>query len=100
MKPDISPTETPAVESTYGGTINGDYEDLKTPKGQLAADQATEIALGTIDEEFTVDSDNSPYPEVRANVPNTDDADLPVNTLRMWLLGIVFTMVCFLEVLG
>lgn len=29
---------------------------------------------------------------VRAVVPETDDPDMPVNTVRMWLLGIVFTI--------
>ena len=66
--------------------------------GHLTSDEATEIALGTIDEEFSIDSDNSPYPEVRANVPNVDDVELPVNTVRMWFLGIVFTMVRHLDI--
>ncbi|CZR51394.1 probable isp4 protein [Phialocephala subalpina] len=92
MKSDISPAETPAVESSYGGSLDGEHAGPKMPKGHLTADQATEIALGTIDEEFTIDSENSPFPEVRANVPNTDDVELPVNTVRMWFLGIVFTM--------
>lgn len=95
MKPDISPAETPVVESSYGGSLDGDYAAQKSTKGvQLTADEVTEIALGTIDEEFTIESENSPFPEVRANVPNTDNVDLPVNTVRMWFLGIVFTMVC------
>lgn len=57
-------------------------------------EEATEIAIATIEEEFDIESDNSPYPEVRANVPNTDDHELPVNTVRMWFLGVSFTMVC------
>lgn len=31
--------------------------------------------------------ENSPYAEVRAAVPNTDDPDLPQSTIRMWVLG-------------
>lgn len=38
-------------------------------------------------------ADDSPYPEVRAAVPSTDDPTLPQNTLRMWTLGLVFTMI-------
>ena len=30
---------------------------------------------------------------VRAVVPEQDDPSMPVNTLRMWILGIVFTMI-------
>lgn len=80
--------------STDGSLHGGDYVDKHAadPKVELMRDEATEIAIDTIDQEFTIVSDNSPFPEVRANVPNTDDVDLPVNTVRMWFLGIVFTM--------
>ena len=98
MKSDTSPGDILVVESSTDGSLHdGDnVKDLKTIEvglSGLTTDEATEIALGTIDQEFTIDSDNSPFPEVRANVPNTDDVDLPVNTVRMWLLGVVFTMV-------
>lgn len=83
--------------SSYGSLHDAESGDKNVKAGvgpiALTSGEATEIALGTIDEEFTIDSDNSPYPEVRANVPNTDDVELPVNTVRMWFLGIVFTMV-------
>lgn len=32
----------------------------------------------------------SPYAEVRASVPNTDDPTMPVDTFRTWFLGIFF----------
>jgi hypothetical protein len=38
------------------------------------------------------EGDESPFPEVRAVVPAVDDPAIPVNTLRMWVLGFVFTM--------
>lgn len=50
-------------------------------------------AVGEVESIYDIDSDNSPYAEVRANVPNTDDPHLPVNTVRAWLLGIIFTMI-------
>jgi OPT family small oligopeptide transporter len=37
--------------------------------------------------------DDSPYPEVRASVSNIDDPLMPVNTFRMWFLGIIFAMI-------
>lgn len=37
--------------------------------------------------------DDSPYAEVRAVVDNTDDTSLPVNTIRVWFLGILFTII-------
>ncbi|KAJ7693632.1 glutathione transporter [Mycena rosella] len=36
--------------------------------------------------------DESPYPEVRAAVSNIDDPLMPVNTFRMWFLGIFLTI--------
>jgi OPT family oligopeptide transporter len=55
-------------------------------------DKATAFAISAIDEEYDIDSDNSPQPEVRANVPNVDDPSMPVNTLRAWFLGLLFTV--------
>ncbi|KAH7096465.1 OPT oligopeptide transporter [Auriculariales sp. MPI-PUGE-AT-0066] len=37
--------------------------------------------------------DDSPYPEVRAAVSNTDDPDMPSNTLRAWVLGIIWAII-------
>lgn len=34
----------------------------------------------------------SPYPEVRAAVASVDDPLMPVNTFRMWFLGIIFAL--------
>ncbi|KAF8264397.1 OPT oligopeptide transporter protein-domain-containing protein [Lactarius quietus] len=36
--------------------------------------------------------DESPYPEVRSAVANTDDPTMPVSTLRAWVLGIIWTI--------
>ena len=37
--------------------------------------------------------DDSPYPEVRAAVPSTDDPTLPQNTIRAWVIGLILTTV-------
>lgn len=37
--------------------------------------------------------DDSPYPEVRASVPNVDDVSLPQNTVRMWVIGLLMTTI-------
>ena len=39
------------------------------------------------------EANDSPYPEVRAVVRPVDDVSLPVNTVRMWTIGIIFTIV-------
>ena len=36
--------------------------------------------------------DDSPYPEVRAAVANTDDVDMPASTLRSWVIGVAFAI--------
>ncbi|KAL4076570.1 OPT oligopeptide transporter protein-domain-containing protein [Scleroderma yunnanense] len=37
--------------------------------------------------------DDSPYPEVRSAVANTDDPSIPVNTLRAWVMGIIWAII-------
>ncbi|KAK5721170.1 hypothetical protein LTR17_014811 [Elasticomyces elasticus] len=58
--------------------------------------QETEVDLDQVLHEQglkDIAEDTSPYPEVRAVVPETDDPDIPVNTLRMWILGIIWTFI-------
>ncbi|KAL5360526.1 small oligopeptide transporter [Aspergillus floccosus] len=68
---------------------------------QVSADG--EVEQGRLDEtiqdfdnveekEYDYDSERSPFPEVRAVVPEKDDPSMPVNTVRMWFLGFVFTI--------
>ena len=49
------------------------------------------IATGDTEKEAAVDAsliqEDSPYPEVRAAVPPTDDTEMPVSTLRAWVIG-------------
>ncbi|KAF9051443.1 OPT oligopeptide transporter [Panaeolus papilionaceus] len=37
--------------------------------------------------------DDSPYPEVRAAVSNLDDPEIPVSTIRAWVLGLLFAII-------
>jgi hypothetical protein len=37
--------------------------------------------------------EDSPYPEVRSAVANTDDPDMPCNTWRAWLIGFIFAII-------
>ncbi|KAI0001085.1 OPT oligopeptide transporter protein-domain-containing protein [Russula vinacea] len=41
----------------------------------------------------TLQEEDSPYPEVRASVSNIDDPDMPVLTIRMWVVGLVLCAV-------
>ncbi|KAF9228480.1 OPT superfamily oligopeptide transporter [Gyrodon lividus] len=40
-----------------------------------------------------VNEEDSPFPEVRASVSNIDDPEMPVMTLRMWVIGLMLCMV-------
>ncbi|KAJ7160554.1 small oligopeptide transporter, partial [Mycena crocata] len=41
---------------------------------------------------FVALDDESPYPEVRSAVANTDDPDMPVTTVRTWVLGVAWAI--------
>ncbi|KDQ16484.1 hypothetical protein BOTBODRAFT_30813 [Botryobasidium botryosum FD-172 SS1] len=36
--------------------------------------------------------DDSPYPEVRSAVANTDDPEMPSNTIRAWVIGLMWSI--------
>ncbi|EFP80734.2 uncharacterized protein PGTG_06690 [Puccinia graminis f. sp. tritici CRL 75-36-700-3] len=45
-------------------------------------------------EDFEMDEEDSPYPEVRASVSNIDDPEMPCLTFRAWMLGLFFVVIC------
>lgn len=55
------------------------------------------LESGDVEKEVAVEQalleDNSPYPEVRAAVRNYDETELPVNTIRAWVIGLFLTTV-------
>ncbi|KAK9424113.1 putative OPT oligopeptide transporter protein-domain-containing protein [Seiridium unicorne] len=59
-------------------------EDLDEIDGVLAEGNCEK----GVEVEAALMEDNSPYPEVRATVRNFD-VDLPVNTIRAWVIGLV-----------
>ncbi|KAH6891476.1 small oligopeptide transporter-like protein [Thelonectria olida] len=42
---------------------------------------------------WNVEGDQSPFPEVAACVPNTDDPELACNTVRAWILTTIFVII-------
>ncbi|TFK41282.1 OPT oligopeptide transporter [Crucibulum laeve] len=95
--------------------LNDPNYDLKRPSSIRSADGKTKKGMSydpsEIDAESQFDSDRystsraesrnstaidfddeSPYPEVRAAVSSVDDPFMPVNTFRMWFLGLIFTI--------
>ncbi|KAI1134035.1 small oligopeptide transporter [Hypoxylon sp. FL0543] len=99
----VAEKNDPAPESAVGDKKSSDDLPTKTTE-QFKADDDIEVANGHLadlevdisgvlakaDEEGDWDADTSPFPAVRAVVPETDDPAMPVNTFRAWFLGIVF----------
>ena len=42
---------------------------------------------------LSYEANDSPFPEVRAVIPPGDDLSMPVNTVRVWTIGLIFTIV-------
>jgi hypothetical protein len=40
-----------------------------------------------------VNEEDSPFPEVRASVSNIDDPEMPVMTVRMWVIGLTLCLI-------
>ncbi|KAJ9285646.1 hypothetical protein DTO027B5_6445 [Paecilomyces variotii] len=92
--------ETEKMASRPPGTIMAEVEtDGKVAEPKiLPNDNSASSELGFIDdgeakEILPFEADDSPFPEVRAVVPAADDPTLPVNTVRMWFIGIIFTII-------
>ncbi|KAI0380621.1 small oligopeptide transporter [Hypomontagnella monticulosa] len=78
-------------KKTSNDVLKTSDHDVEIATGHLA-DLEVDIVgvIARADEEGDWDADTSPFPAVRAVVPETDDPDMPVNTFRAWFLGIVF----------
>jgi hypothetical protein len=76
---------------SHGPALDG-YDSLSDEAADSAEEEA--VDMGEESEEDENDpADNSPYPEVRASVLATDDESLSINTPRMWILSLLFTLV-------
>ncbi|KAH7910423.1 OPT oligopeptide transporter protein-domain-containing protein [Hygrophoropsis aurantiaca] len=85
--------------------MSGEYEESRySPtdfeKTDVKAEEAVLETIADFDDP-NIDRDNalvgvleddSPYPEVRSAVANTDDPDIPVNSLRAWVMGIAWAI--------
>ncbi|KAG6914552.1 hypothetical protein DXG01_016661 [Tephrocybe rancida] len=71
--------------------------DEKHPDGILTnIDQAltgAQFEDPNLDKNHLAFEDDSPYPEVRSAVANTDDPEMLVSTLRAWVIGTLWAMV-------
>lgn len=90
--PELADPEKSGGDDTSGlkTAHNLHGQDFELENGHLAE---LEVDMGRvlthIEDEGDYDADTSPFPQVRAVVPETDDTSMPVNTFRAWFLGIV-----------
>ncbi|KAI9511495.1 OPT-domain-containing protein [Russula earlei] len=97
-----------AISATTGFTTSSSQipQDVKRRSALLSekrlpsalSDMSTvdpELDSASIKMRFDFDTlleEDSPYPEVRASVSNIDDPDMPVLTIRMWLVGLFLSL--------
>lgn len=80
--------ETQRVTLPYAG-----YTLLPVPKlTSLQEITGARFDDPNLDKEHLILDDESPYPEVRSAVANTDDPTMPVATVRSWVIGIIWAI--------
>lgn len=89
------PSAGGSFSSSYVPNSPGGKRRISSEPDTSIVDMATTLkytdeAGGQEEEE-----EDSPYPEVRASVSNTDDTEMPASTIRMWFLGM---LLCFIAI--
>ncbi|KAJ5975183.1 Oligopeptide transporter OPT superfamily [Penicillium waksmanii] len=79
-----------------GLAVPGNPVVQETPASSpyITSDEEDTLDLDGDDTKSTEEDppDNSPYAQVRATVPATDDITLSINTPRMWILSLLFSL--------
>ncbi|KAH9447028.1 hypothetical protein Pst134EA_029013 [Puccinia striiformis f. sp. tritici] len=100
FRPDLKfGTPNPDDPNNYGLSSIGMKEMDRVSMGEvkLYSDTHSHLSGGLENyniEDFEMDEEDSPYPEVRASVSNIDDPEMPCLTFRAWVLGLFFVVVC------
>ncbi|CAF0925135.1 unnamed protein product, partial [Didymodactylos carnosus] len=88
--------ETPPVETIPDVTFDEQTKKNFEPDIELNRLESNRLESNASSDQFNVlndisDTEQSPYEEVAAVVPNSDDTTLPCLTFRTWFLGLGFT---------
>ncbi|CAA7266324.1 unnamed protein product [Cyclocybe aegerita] len=91
-----TPQSTPRQDNSPSPDVEKGYQD--EPKilneSEIAELTGAQFDDPNLDKEHIVSfDDESPYPEVRSAVANTDDFHMPQMTLRVWVIGIAAAIV-------
>jgi hypothetical protein len=78
------------MEMATASVIMSDKRDSYEQHGGFPMGTFALPTEATIDD--YAEEEDSPYEEVRVSVSNTDDPDMPVNTFRMWSIGLLLTI--------
>ncbi|KAJ7129479.1 small oligopeptide transporter [Mycena epipterygia] len=81
MSADKGSSSTLDLEKTHGdvAVVNADVPEFEDPNADPGVAALAE--------------DDSPYPEVRSAVANTDDPSIPTSTIRSWVLGLIWAII-------
>lgn len=88
------PSTGVSFSSSYAPPSPGPKHRMSSEPNTSVLDMGTSLKytdVGALEE----DEEDSPYPEVRASVSNTDDPEMPTTTFRMWFSGI---LLCFVSI--
>ncbi|OSC97088.1 OPT oligopeptide transporter [Trametes coccinea BRFM310] len=80
--------------SSSSGSIQ-ENEKLDVEKGPVKVQDVVVADFDdpNIDKDAILLEDDSPYPEVRSAVANTDDPSMPVSSLRVWVIGLIWAII-------
>jgi OPT oligopeptide transporter protein len=79
-------------ESLDSSKAPSNYDEVTTEDDEEGTSSSSEPGSHKINIPPPSPDDNSPYAQVRASVPPTDDTTLSINTPRMWTLSILFAV--------
>ncbi|KLO07527.1 OPT oligopeptide transporter [Schizopora paradoxa] len=82
---------TNSLSQRYGGF--SEKRDIEKNSGFLSAASSVFDDPNLCQSERDTTEDDSPYPEVRSAVANTDDSAMPASTIRSWTIGLFFVVV-------
>nr|AGA20376.1 oligopeptide transporter 5 [Phanerodontia chrysosporium] len=77
---------TPSIEEKY------DISDAEKQKIVIGQVPIAEFDDPNLDLSAELLEDDSPYPEVRSAVANTDNPDMPCGTFRAWFIGVIWAI--------
>ncbi|EKM51789.1 uncharacterized protein PHACADRAFT_262133 [Phanerochaete carnosa HHB-10118-sp] len=80
-------SSTPYIES-YDADAEKQKQEVHLQQVPIA-----EFEDPNLDPNVELLEDDSPYPEVRSAVANTDDPDMPCATFRAWFIGIIWAII-------